>query len=105
MRTLEALPSSAPADLQVSVLSATQIQLKYEYPLAVNQNGEITGFDISLTSATDSIQHIISTTVTSYTLSSLHPYTTYSIQVRANNSIGAGPYTAVNIVTTKGSTS
>ena len=100
VRTLEALPSSAPADLQVSVLSATQIQLKYEYPLAVNQNGEITGFDISLTSATDSIQHIISTTVTSYTLSSLHPYTTYSIQVRANNSIGAGPYTAVNIVTT-----
>ena len=98
--TLEALPSSAPADLQVSVLSATQIQLMYEYPLAVNQNGEITGFDISLTSATDSIQHIISTTVTSYTLSSLHPYTTYSIQVRANNSIGAGPYTAVNIVTT-----
>ena len=100
VRTLEALPSSAPTDLQVSVLSATQIQLTYEYPLGINQNGEITGFDISLTSATDSIQHIISTTLTSYTLSSLHPYTTYSIQVRANNSIGAGPYTAVNIVTT-----
>ena len=100
VRTLEALPSSAPTDLQVSVLSATQIQLTYEYPLAVNQNGEITGFDISLTSQTDSIQHIFSTTLTSYTLSSLHPYTTYSIQVRANNSIGAGLYTAVNIVTT-----
>ena len=98
--TLEALPSSAPTDLQVSVLSATQIQLTYEYPLGINQNGEITGFDISLTSATDSIQHIISTILTSYTLSSLHPYTTYCIQVRANNSIGAGPYTAVNIVTT-----
>ena len=100
VRTLEALPSSAPTDLQVSVLSAIQIQLTYEYPLGINQNGEITGFDISLTSATDSIQHIISTTLTSYTLSSLHPYTTYSIQIRANNSIGAGPYTAVNIVTT-----
>ena len=100
VRTLEALPSSAPTDLQVSVLSATQIQLTYEYPLGINQNGEITGFDMSLTSATDSIQHIISTTLTSYTLSSLHPYTTYCIQVRANNSIGAGPYTAVNIVTT-----
>ncbi|KAI6661005.1 Phosphatidylinositol phosphatase PTPRQ-like [Oopsacas minuta] len=98
--TLAALPSSPPTDFTVSVLSATEIQLEYNYPLAIDQNGAITAFDISVSSNTDSLPQIFSTDLTSYTIQSLHPFTSYSIQIRAINSIGAGPYTQVTIVIT-----
>ncbi|KAI6661003.1 Phosphatidylinositol phosphatase PTPRQ-like isoform X5 [Oopsacas minuta] len=100
VRTLEALPSSPPTDFTVSVLSATEIQLEYDYPLAIDQNGAITAFDISVSSNTDSLPQIFSTDLTSYTIQSLHPFTSYSIQIRAINSIGAGPYTQVIIAIT-----
>ncbi|KAI6655488.1 Phosphatidylinositol phosphatase PTPRQ-like isoform X5 [Oopsacas minuta] len=100
VRTEEALPSSPPTDFKAYVLSTTQIHVEYDYPLLINQNGAITGFDISVASSTESIEQIISTFLTSYTLQSLHPYTSYSIQIRAINSIGHSPYTPVIIITT-----
>ncbi|KAI6648047.1 Phosphatidylinositol phosphatase PTPRQ-like isoform X2 [Oopsacas minuta] len=100
VRTQEALPSSPPTEFKAFVLSTTEIQVEYDYPLVINQNGAITGFDISVTSSTESIEQIISTYLTSYTIHSLHPYSSYSIQVRAINSIGHSPYTPVIIITT-----
>ena len=99
VRTDQALPSSTPTNPLLTVLSSTQIQTQWGPVSPIDQNGPITGYDVSVSNSTQ--QLVYSTTLTSYTLASLNPYTEYSIQIRANNSLGPGPYTTIVSATTK----
>ena len=99
VRTDQALPSNTPTSPQLTVLSATQIQVQWGPVSPIDQNGLITGFDVRVSIST-SQQIIFSTTQTSYTLDSLKPYTEYFVQIRANNSVGPGPYTPAVSATT-----
>ena len=100
VRTNQALPSNTPSNLQLTVQSSTQIQIQWGQVPPIDQNGAITGYDVSV-SISSSQPTVYSTTQTSYILVSLRPYTEYSVQVRANNSIGPGNFTSAMSATTK----
>ena len=90
-------PSSAPTNLQALSLTSTQIQVTWDPPSAIDQNGPITQYQIVLSPSSTTY----ATSQTIHTINALHPYTRYSVQVRAENSVGAGPYTSSVTVTTR----
>ena len=100
VKTNQAIPSNSPTNLQLTVLSTTQIEVEWGSVPIIDQNGPIIGYLISASTSTAE-QTFYPTTQSNYILDSLQPYTEYSIKIRAINSVGPGPYTPSITTTTK----
>ena len=89
------VPASPPQNVAAMVLSSTEIQVNWTEVLEIDQNGNITQYEViyvPLTTFGVLTSIAISTTNLSLTLMNLEEYVEYNISVRAYTSVGPGPY-------------
>ena len=92
-------PSDLPRNLIATVVSSTEIRVSWEEVPPINQNGEITTYEIEYVPL-ETFQGQISTntlntsdgSVLMMVLTGLEEYLEYNISVRAYTSVGPGPY-------------
>ena len=85
------VPSSAPISLQGSAVNSTTIQLQWEPPPLVDQNGVIRRYIVNISVAETGSSFQQTSETTTLNISNLHPYYTYALTVAAVT-IGQGPY-------------
>ena len=96
------VPSSQPVNFAVTAQSSTVVQLSWEPPILQDQNGVITGYNISVTveEPDAATTYSVGPSTLSYLVDGLHPYTNYSITVSARTAVGSGPSTPPEITQT-----
>ena len=88
------VPSSAPVSLQGSAVNSTTIQLQWEPPPLVDQNGVIRSYTVNISVAETGSSFQQTSETTTLNISNLHPFYTYTLTVAAVT-IGPGPYRLV----------
>ena len=91
--TLSAAPTGPPQNIIALVVEATSLTLSWEPPVASEQNGIITSYDIEMTTETGEIFDF-STSSTTYTISNLEPYKIYQFVIAALTMSGQGPFSS-----------
>ncbi|CAI8037865.1 Receptor-type tyrosine-protein phosphatase F [Geodia barretti] len=97
-RTLEDRPTAAPQNVTTMAESSTEIVVTWEEVPAIDENGDITMYEVEYMPletfngqiATDSVT--VDPTLLNTTLTGLEEYVDYNISVRAFTSVGPGPY-------------
>ena len=82
------VPSGSPVNLITTALSSTHVELEWEPPEFIYQNGIIRQYIVMVSTQEDSIS--INTSITHASISALRPFTLYRVSVAAVT-IGAGP--------------
>ena len=85
------VPSSAPVSLQGSAVNSTTIQLQWEPPPLVDQNGVIRSYIVNISVAETGSSFQQTSEATALYILNLHPFYTYTLTVAAVT-IGPGPY-------------
>ena len=97
------VPSGTPGELLVSHTLPTSVQLSWTPVPEDLQNGNITGYTVQV-EGPDSTQEIpvMHGNATSYEVSGLKPYTTYTFSVSAMTEAGIGPAISTSSATPQG---
>ena len=91
--TFWSVPSSSPTNLSSLVINPREVMLRWSPPPLAGQNGVITSYTVIVMNMQTGTEQAYVCEVTSLSLSSLSPYTTYESEVAANTTIGMGPFT------------
>ena len=84
------VPSSPPQNVMVMTLDEASLNVTWQPPLEINQNGPITSYFITYERIRGSLTSV-TTTETEYTvISGLIPFVIYSVQVAARTIDGIG---------------
>ena len=86
------MPSSFPTSLSVTVQSSSVVYIEWLPPPLSEQNGMITGYNISLIDTTTGHEIYLVSHNVSISVDSLNPYTIYQYRIAAFTSVGLGPY-------------
>lgn len=99
--TLEATPSSAPADLVALHVTSTSLSLSWGPPPPQHHNGIITHYLLTITdiSTLTATPHL--TNSTELSLTGLQPYSGYEVRVAAFTAQGRGPSSDIAIFQTE----
>ena len=87
---LSTVPSGSPQQLVIVSVTSTSIVLEWNPPRFEEQNGNITGYSISICSEVSGHCHSEISEDNSHTVTGLHPFYTYSLNVAAITT-DAGP--------------
>jgi hypothetical protein len=93
-RTLQAVPSGPPQEIEVNALSSRTALLMWQPPNNDQLNGVLTGYVINVTEIETGNQNQILTQGAQYTLHDLNPFYHYSFLVAAVT-VGQGPFSAI----------
>ena len=93
-------PSGPPQSITAGALNALSIEINWLPPLLPDQNGQITGYVINITSLDTGIRQQFTSVNTTLQVHSLTPYTNYICIVAARTAVGVGPFsTVINVQT------
>ena len=87
------VPSSPPQSVTVTSTNPASLQISWQAPPVVNQNGPLTGYVIRYTRSGFTINEIVASGLT-YIISGLVPFVNYSVRVAAMTINGTGPFSA-----------
>ena len=87
-------PSASPQNLTGSSLNSRTISLSWSPPPTLETNGVVREYRVNVTEVESGTVFTLTSTTTSITLQSLHPYYNYRCVV-STYTVGIGPYTAV----------
>ena len=76
------------------------IVLRWNPPSPEDRNGPITNYIINVTSVETREMFDINTTLTTFRLEGLTPYTTYGFTIAASTEVGLGPFSSLFTVQT-----
>ena len=93
-------PSAPPEAVTVDEIYPDSIELSWNPPPPQNHNGEITGYNITVTATNNGITFTVFSVANSTVIGSLTPFTTYIYSVAAVTNAGTGPFSSPNTVTT-----
>ena len=97
---LHTAPTSGPASVTVSTVTANSITVQWEEVPCLHHNGEITGYTaVARTSGEDERVVNVNSGSRAAIISGLTPNTLYTFFVAAFNSVGTGPSTIIDIRT------
>ena len=95
-------PSGAPQNLSSSNTSTSSFILRWEEPPLEVQNGEIIGYNITVTNRVEkTLPLLMDTANTTLIVSSLNDSTLYKVSVAARTRVGVGPFSEPISITTK----
>lgn len=92
------VPDGPPTNIEMVIINATTVHLKWSPPEAHLQNGQITGYNVLvnwLDIPVNKSMVAINTTVqsaTSLIMTNLTSGVSYSVQIAAESVVGLGPY-------------
>ena len=93
-------PSAPPQNINTMVINSTAILVSWYPPPILDQNGDIIGYQLTITNQnrTNSSAIVVNVTnVTSYTATMLEEFEVYRFEIAAETAIGLGPFSvAVN---------
>ena len=97
---LSTVPASPPGSVMAVNISSTAIRVSWDPVPLIDQNGDITQYEVEYNQTTFSEVSMYNTTTVNSTtlmvdLTGLEEDVVYSIRVRAYTSVGAGPYSDV----------
>ena len=98
-------PSAPPTNVTISEVTYNSITILWGEVHCIRRNGDITGYSVQYGvhgSGSTQTLNVTGGATTEVIITDLDPTTTYSIEVAAVNSAGAGVYSAVIYATTKG---
>ena len=85
--------TSPPRDVSLSVLDFERLRVTWTPPPSSEQSGELSGYTVRVTEVeTGRIFAESTAVVTLWTLTGLHPYYQYRVQVAALSEAGLGQY-------------
>ena len=89
-----AAPGGAPSNFTAIGMSSTSLLLRWDPPAPKYRNGKIILYEVTWYPRSDSTSshHTRNTTDTSMMIDGLEVSTDYSLQIRAYNNIGPGPW-------------
>ena len=85
-------PSSAPRNVEATIISPTVANLSWDAPLQTDQNGIIRQYHINVTEVDTARQWTLISMTNTYLLNFLRPHHTYLYNIAAVT-ISSGPYT------------
>ena len=88
------VPSASPGNITVVEITSHSVSLMWIPPAQEYQNGIIIGYVINVTVEETGEMYQLYSSTTNIT-ATLIPFTTYTIVITAENSVGTGPYTEV----------
>ena len=93
-------PSAPPDSVIIDEIDSNSIYLSWTAPPLEYHNGDINGYNVTIT-ATNGEDHLTTFSATNSTrITSLDPFTTYTVRVAAVTDVGIGPYsTAITFMT------
>lgn len=94
------VPTGPPQNFSITVNHSRSLILDWTTPLPQDVNGIVTDYTISVTSTIGNSSFQIRSNVTTYALTSLRPFITYTCAVAAHTSIGQGPFSTSITITT-----
>lgn len=112
VKTLEEAPIEAPQNVQVQTGSIGELIVTWQLPPRETWNGELIGYTVNCSEEKQNINYISTNATlrksirvdgfatTKTTITNLRTFRRYSIQVRAINSFGPGPWSAAVFGTT-----
>ena len=86
-------PSAPPQNINTVVINSTAISVSWYSPPILDQNGNITGYQLMITNQnrTNSSAIVVNvTSVTSYTATMLEEFEVYDFEIAAKTAIGLG---------------
>lgn len=95
-----AAPSAPPEDISVDEIYPESVYLSWRPPLSVYHNGEIIGYNVTLSAVNSGVVSNTLSATNSTAVTSLNPYVTYIVIVAAVTSAGSGPYSIAVTFTT-----
>ena len=95
-----AAPSAPPDTVTVDEIYPDSVELSWSPPPPQNHNGEITGYNTTVTATNSGITFTVFSVANSTVVGSLTPFTTYIYSVAAVTNAGTGPFSSPNTVTT-----
>lgn len=87
--------------ISVNEVYSDSVKVSWSPPLPEYQNGEITGYNITVTATNSGTAFTIFTATNSTVVRSLTPFTTYTLSVAAVTNAGIGPYSTASTVVTR----
>ena len=95
------VPTGAPFNILVAEKSSSSLTLVWEEPSSELRNGIITSYFVILTELSYLVLVTnITTSTAGVEIGGLSPHTDYVLQVAASNSIGTGPFSPTNFIST-----
>ena len=95
-----AAPSSPPLNFVATPTDSRSIALRWDPPLPEDRNGPITSYLINVTVVETGEITEINTTLTTFRLLFLTPFTTYEFTIAASTEVGLGPFSeTVSVLT------
>lgn len=85
----------------VEEISSSFFYLSWDPPPQPEQNGEIIGYNVSVTDFNSEAEITIFTSINSTEVTSLRPFTTYLYAVAAITAAGIGPYSVSSTLITE----
>ena len=99
------VPSSPPQNIMVKSVNRASLNVSWQPPSDIDQNGPLTGHVIHYTRVELSdMMSINVTSGTTYTISGLVAFVNYSVRVAAMNVNGTGPF-SISVVQVSGQNS
>lgn len=95
-----AAPTGPPQNFTITINGSRSLILDWDTPLPQDVNGIVTDYTVTVTSSVGNSSFQIGSNVTTYTLTALRPYITYTCVVAAHTSIGQGPFSTIISVAT-----
>ena len=93
-------PSAPPETVTVDEIYPNSIELSWSPPPPQNHNGEIIGYNITVTATSTGITFTVFSVANSTVIGTLTPFTTYIYSVAAVTGAGTGPFSSPSTVTT-----
>ena len=95
-----AAPSSPPLNFVATPTDSRSIALHWDPPLPEDRNGPITSYLVNVTVIETGEMFEINTTLTTFRLFFLTPFTTYEFVIAASTEVGLGPFSeTVSVLT------
>ena len=86
-------PSAPPQNVTITVINSTAILISWNPPSFLDQNGDIIGYQLIITSRINSLAIMYNiTNVTFYIATMLEEFEIYVIEIAACTLIGSGPF-------------
>ncbi len=97
------MPSSSPNDVNTISVSSTEIRVTWEEVAAIDQNGNITMYEVMYNGEFDLMNQSNFTdgNIQNFTITGLDEFSDYNISVRAYTSVGPGPYSRAEMEMTE----